>query len=381
MKKIMLFLMCSITFYSSFAQEAVKIPAYAKESYPMSWYQTQIKAWERVIALNPTDENAWYNYYSANRIVIFHDEHQQPSLREKDTRLIDLVKNMGEKIPNTYTYNFCKWQLGGNNMAYYSYLEKAIAIDSNRIEHIDYMINIGELQRMPLQRDMYSLKKIQTGQMSAGMMYYNYNVLIGLEKNALLLTCGDNDTYPAWALQAKGIRKDVKVINLYLLQIKDYRNKIFAELGLKDVDVSDEAWADFFKHKLFPQLLANKQQYPIYIALTCMSNQSLVESIQQDLYLVGLTYAYKKESFDNIAVLKKNIEQLFALDYLDRPFYEEISSSWVKQINRNYIVPMIKLYQHYTDAGDLQKGAWIKEKLILVSKGTEDEETVLKYLN
>jgi hypothetical protein len=42
---------------------------------------------------------------------------------------------------------------------------------------------------------------------------------------------------------------------------------------------------------------------------------------------------------------------------------------------------MIKLYQHYTDAGDLQKGAWIKEKLILVSKGTEDEETVLKYLN
>ena len=381
MKKTLFLLLSFISFYSMFAQEAVKIPAFAKERHPMSWYQTQIKAWDKMIKMNPSDENAWYNYYSANRILIFHDEAQQPSLREKDQRIIDLVERMGEKIPNSYTYNFCKWQLGGNNMAYYSFLEKAIAIDSNRIEHIDYMINIGELQRNLPQRDAYSLKKIQTRQMSAGMMYYNYNVLIGLEKNAILLTCGDNDTYPAWALQAKGIRKDVKVINLYLLLIKEYREKIFAELGMKDLKVSDEQWADFFKHKLVSQLQANKQQFPVYIALTCMGNQPFAESVQQDLYLVGLTYLYKKESFDNIAILKKNMEQLFALDYLDRQFYDEISTSWVKEINRNYIVPMIKLYQHYTDSGEGQKKAWIKEKLILVSQGTEDEETVLKYIN
>lgn len=85
-------------------------------------------------------------------------------------------------------------------------------------------------------------------------------------KNALLLTCGDNDTYPAWALQAKGIRKDVKVINLYLLQIKDYRNKIFAELGLKDVDVSDEAWADFLSINYFLSYLqtSNNIQYILH---------------------------------------------------------------------------------------------------------------------
>ena len=382
MKRITMLLLVLLALNSTFAQKAEPVPSYAKEHRPLNWYRQQVKAWQNETDKNPKDEEAWYNLFKAARILCFQDTANKAVGEERNEPLVKILNAMEKQIPNSYEYNFCKWQLGGNNMSYYPYLEKALAIGPERHEHIDYMINIGEMERNIEQRNEYSIKKIQTGQMSAGMMYYNYNTLIGLERNAILLTSGDNDTYPAWAVQAKGVRKDVKVLNIYLLHIKSYREKVFAELGVKNIDIeSEEEEHEFFNERLVQHLSKNTNKYPVYIALTSAGCNKHLESIQQDLYLTGLAYAYKTTSFDNIAVLKKNAEQLFALDYIDKGFYEEISEERVKDINRNYVVPMLKLYQHYDESGDMQKKNWIKEKLILISKGTEDEETVLKYLD
>ncbi len=72
---------------------------------------------------------------------------------------------------------------------------------------------------------------------------YGMNILASCEKDAVLFTHGDNDTYPVWyAQEVLGFRKDIRVVNVSLLngpwyaaQLRDQGVKLPLSLSDKDL--------------------------------------------------------------------------------------------------------------------------------------------------
>ncbi len=129
---------------------------------------------------------------------------------------------------------------------------------------------------------------------------YARNMLGALEPNAFIFTNGDNDTFPLWYLQeVEGFRKDVRVVNLSLLNTNWYIKQ------LRDLEPTVPiAWSDAEIDQLYPYrdqqgkvwlvkdiatrhiLQTNAWKQPAYIGVTVPDQMGL----EQQLVMEGLVF-------------------------------------------------------------------------------------------
>lgn len=324
-----------------------KVFSIVKQYQPVSFYEEQLMLWREDLKQNPKSTEAWLNVYTATRMLRI----LQAGKSQAD--LDAVVEEVKKNIPETFEGYYIQYWNGNNEEEKFPMLMKAYEMNPERPETYDDFVTMYELQRDKIKLKEFCEKWFSSNDLSVGLLAFGYNMLMSCDENAILVTQGDNDTYPPLILQhAKNIRPDVAVLNLSLLYKKEYRDKYFKELGIPEY-VSDSKITSFegFCQSICDHM-QRKSNRPFYYASTV--EQSYYSNVKDKVYLVGLAFKYSAESFDNVAVLKRNYEKYFLKDYLKINLTNDISQTVVDHMNGSYLMPLLTLHNHYSEAEDKQ---------------------------
>ncbi len=376
MKKIIGCLSFVFLALGAVAQEKQTVHSVIVEWREAEWYKTQEKLWKAEIDENNQNGEAWMNYYGAVRALRILSEANSAEQKKYYDQCDKIAKDVYALMPNTFEGNYIMYwngKLGENDE---KYLTKAYEFrpEDPRVL-LDYLIK-SELERDTVTFSKVAKKLYEVNRMPSGALNWAYNVLTEVSENGIVFTAGDNDTYALWIVQeGLNYRKDVTVINSYLIQMDDYRSKLFKEMGIAplEMDKKNPGSIGFFK-----QIFENNAKIPVHVS-TSASGLFTDSTITDHLYLTGLTYIYSLEDVENIAIIKRNFEKRFLLDHLIKNFsysYGDLDS----RIKHMYLPGLMKLYVHSKTADDLEGIANYKGLIDSIAKELDIEDEIQKAL-
>jgi hypothetical protein len=369
-----IFFISSLYFFipnSSLAQTPEKVYRYCYTQESQDWYEEQSDYWKAELELAPDNLEAWYNYFFATRYANF-------SMDEKErTKLLNsIIEELGNANLNSYLYHYLKYYNGDRKVAY---LEKALQLNPNCADLFWEFIQYYELNGISEKRKIFSKRLFESKDIISSLYDYNFNMLNSTEENSILFTNGDNDNYPSWVLQdTKGIRQDVTILNAHtVFVLRDYLKLKLRERKLEiDVDKMSTDDNATFLRELISSIKNKYPDIPIHISLTVYDSYTI--EVRDKLYLTGLVNTYSEEPFDNVSIIKKNLEQNLRLDYLEYDWYNEnhISYSMMNRYNLNYIPSFLELTKEYKSYGDIELAQYWYNKSLHLAKMANDESLI-----
>ena len=278
--------------------------------YDSETYNKLAQLWQKYYDEFPS-EDAYANWMYAARYASLSDYE-------------NLLENGLDKYPANPTILYLASMIkhgAHDNLEGIHLLERAIELDPTYTDPwfslvINYM-DMNDEEKL----DLALRKLLESGAISDEILDYSYNMLVSLERDAILITNGDNDTYPGWILtRILEFRPDVKIVNRSLLntdwypiylvktgspnfvtnrELKELRDNILEAIKSEKIKMPPTGpYSDTLITKLIQA--AEREGKPVYLAATLFLSDPIKKywDSGRKLGLVTLVTA-PKESYNN----------------------------------------------------------------------------------
>ena len=379
MKRVILGVWLVMLSLSAIAQtKAVRVESPIVAEKDFVWYVEQKEAWKAQTLKNPKDENAWLNYYHAAHYMGWWGTSSDSIVRQ-------VMNEMKQAIPDTYTYNFCAYRA---NITGHStetdgdrYAEAALAKLPDDMEFFDYDQWVCYLAMKGDEPRMKSMAKryFDSGIYSEDILRYSYNELESMDGDAIFISSGDAAIIPKWLIQeGMGKHKDKTIVCIPFLGVKEYREWLNKKLGITLPELEDGGYEDYQAYeRAMLQTIIDKYGSRVYFSATTSS--SVREPWKQNLYNEGLLLKYSKKRYDNLAVKRRNVEERYMLEYLLVSFRPDWTSG--QRLSANYAVLLADLLPYY-ERHDQKRYDWLMRRLVSgISNTSFSEEKKQEYMN
>jgi len=168
---------------------------------------------------------------------------------------------------------------------------------------------------------------------------YGMNILSYLEEDAILITNGDNDTFPLWYLQqVEGVRLDVDIVNLSLAQINWHLKQIKQEgvplsFTYEQIEQMHPYWTrdpetnelqlvtlkDIAIHDI---IRTNNWERPIYFAVTVDDFMGYYDNLK----LEGMVFRLTQETGRHMVDVERTYENVF--ENYDYTSIVDVEDNW-----------------------------------------------------
>jgi hypothetical protein len=335
---------------------------------PQGWYEDQAALWRHQLARQPDDPRGWYSLYLAL-------EYGGATRASRAA----VLETMTTAVPDSYELAYLRARH-----------ETDPEVSQRRLEEaLSRCPDCGEvLEELALQREMAGdvagatrlwRRLYDTAALPSGLLDYNYNLLQSVADGGVLVTAGDNDTFPAWLLQrVVGVRRDVLVINLFLADA--HRDDLTRRLRVHGVRIDADALPrqdqPAFLAALCDAVAHASPDTPIHVALTV--GAGLRQPIAHRLRLTGLA-ARLDDGTDPRPLLVENLERRFRLDSLWHDWYAEAHPATrpiVRRLNGNYAYAMLLLADRLEGDGDQATAELWRRRALQVAETSGDRHLV-----
>jgi tetratricopeptide (TPR) repeat protein len=251
-----------------FAQEPEAVPEMVRRSLDKASYVELAKQWKAHIKKHGESPRALVNLSKAYRY-----SSELEAARIAAERAVELDPDYPPAL-NALADIFCRKADPENNDRAIELLEKCLDIEP------DYEGPVYTLAAIYMRVDTDKADRVlktifERDYIETPLMDYAYNMLVGLPEGAVLVTNGDNDTFPPLALQQGiGFRTDVAIINYSLFNLPEYRELIFKRYpAIRIKGEIDAEEGSLTAASVALKKIVEENKAPIYYAYTVAFNK------------------------------------------------------------------------------------------------------------